>query len=188
MGKLHHWEGVKKPELRAIPVVVCKNLVTIEGRVENGELVFDPCPACGAESVGFMQMADDVQEEQDAILVSAEISWFIRNGRMPKYTMSVAPTKSALDVIMSVLSTGATYFAHSEMPPQAIYYKVAEFIIRNLLPLKMAHSLMGVVNERLSKQADVNPNNEHYAGEKGGSTKPIEIINIKKKGDDGDDG
>ena len=187
--KLKHWEGFKAIELGAIPVVCgsCGAQVTIAGRIEDGELLFGNCPACQAPIEGSLTMGgDEVEARQDPAL-SAEVSWFVEGGRMPECRIVIGKTTQILDILLSVLTTGVTYYAHSECPQGQIYQLIAAFLINNYTPLRGLPAISQAIAKRLQAQPDVKANSDLYKPENGGRSGVLEILDLGKECECDDD-
>ena len=185
--KIQHWNGIKKAELRYIPVVCgnCGHEVSIGGAVEDGQIVFEPCPACGAEISGFLQMSSDVESE-GALDVSAEVAWFVHGGQLPECKITIAPMKDPITLLVMALDTGIKFFAGKPPSISGYYRKVANFIVANMISLQDAQEVVQTINTRLNAQPDMptDIDTKQMAGDK---TMPDRILklNVEEESDDG---
>ena len=191
MGKLEHWKGIKKAELRSIPVVcgACGQQVSIDGRIEEGVMIWEDCPACKAPIDGYLVMAgDDVKKE--ALPLRAAVTWYVDGGPIPEASIVVGKTTEVLDVLLRVLTSGVGFFSHPELPQQALYFLLAKFITERLVMLKDLPILAEAINQRIAAQPDIPSDivckSGLYSGGNGGHAKPLTILNLKQESDDND--
>lgn len=189
MDKLKHWKGIKKAELRAIPVVcgACGQQVSIDGRIEEGVMIWDNCPACDAAIEGYLVMGGDVVVKQEAPILHAAVTWYVDGGRIPEASIVVGETTEILDVLLRVLTSGVGFYAHPELPQQALYLLLAKFIAERLIFLKDLPILVQAINARIAAQPEISVESALYSGDNGGRAEPLSILNLKKE-DDNDDG
>lgn len=193
MSKLKYWEGIKQVELRAIPVVCgnCGAKVTVEGTIEDGEMVFENCPSCKAPIIGYLTMAtEESAPEGQAPALSAKITWKIDGGRVPQCTMVIGDTRDVLDVLLSVITTGVNFYACGNLPHGRIYQLIVEFLVRRYIPLRGLQLISQAIVKRLEAQPEISGDSDLYMGENGGRTGTLKILDLgkeRKSGDEEDD-
>lgn len=152
--KLSHWQGIKKAELRSIPIICggCGAKVSIHGGIEDGEMVFDNCPACNAPISGQLFMAGEEAEAPAIPVLSAEVTWRLAGGRRPECKTVIGETLIVTEVLMTVLDTGVNYYAYSGLPPSEIYKFLASIIVQNMMSLKDLPVLIQAITARIKAQ------------------------------------
>jgi len=181
LNNLKLWKGIKVVELRSIPIIcgACGAKVSINGRIEDEELVFEDCPSCGAQVSGQLFMAGE--EAHPSPLVSAEVIWRLAGAQMPECKMIFGDIASAPNIILNVLTGGVSYYAHPGLPQSEIYKLLASFIAQNLMLLKDLPALIQIINARLNVQPDMSGQSPLYSAENGGHSGNTKILKLKKE-------
>lgn len=151
--KLNHWDSGRE-EMRNIPVVcaACEQQVSVGGQIQDGVMVFDPCPNCGAVITGGLYVDDGEDEKEDRELeIGAEVEWFIDGGVEFQRSNSFGPLKKVPSLLVAVLMAGVDYFSQPDLAKDYVYTSIACMITKNLLSIQGVGSLMEVCEERLAK-------------------------------------
>lgn len=186
--KLKYWKGIKKAELRAVPVVcgACGQQISIGGRIEDGEMIWDSCHACKAPIDGYLVMAGDDEVKQEALSLRAAVTWYVDGGRIPEASIVVGKTTEVLDVLLRVLTSGVGFYSHPELPQAALYLLLAKFLSERFVMLKDLPILTQAINGRIAKQPEISGKSDLYSGGNGRHAEPLTILNLKQEDDDND--
>jgi hypothetical protein len=159
MPKVYLWESGR--ERIYVPVVCyrCEEQVSISGKVQEGQIVCDPCPKCGAA----FDISVDVETDTDAsdsgvavsdslnLTTSAEVKWFC-DGWLKESAFKFPECPSVVETILRVLRTGCMVYSCEKVSPMHLVDIVLRTQISALYSPEGLNNLKTFIDEVISKK------------------------------------
>lgn len=182
--KLQHWDSGRE-DMRNIPVVcgVCNQQVSVSGVVQDGQLIFDPCPNCTAIITGglFVEIGEPEERERD-LDIGVTVEWWIEGGVESQRSSSFGPIKNVPSLLMTILVSGVDYYAHPNLSKEYLYTSIACMITGNLLSQVGVEKVADVTKTLLEKFMEAG--GPQIVGLKDGETPESEDTSEESEDDD----